>query len=53
MISNPETIPLQRYIAIDLHKEYVFIGGMNDQQQWTLRPDVFKCLVFVIGPTRT
>jgi transposase len=38
MISNPETIPIDRYIAIDLHKEYIFIGGMNDQQQWTLRP---------------
>ena len=38
MISPPETIPIQRYIALDLHKEYVFIGGMNDQQKWTLRP---------------
>lgn len=38
MISKPETIPIDRYIAIDLHKEYVFIGGMNDQLQWTLRP---------------
>lgn len=38
MISNPETIPIQRYIAIDLHKEYIFIGGMNNQQKWTLRP---------------
>jgi len=38
MISSPKTIPIQRFIAIDLHKEYVFIGGMNDQQVWTLRP---------------
>ena len=38
MIFSPETIPIHRFIAIDLHKEYVFIGGMNDQQQWTLRP---------------
>jgi len=38
MISSPETIPIQRYLAIDLHKEYVMIGGMNDQQEWTLRP---------------
>ena len=38
MISFPETIPIKRYIAIDSHKEYVFIGGMNDQQKWILRP---------------
>ena len=38
MNSFPETIPIQRYIAIDSHKEYVFIGGMNDQQKWILRP---------------
>jgi transposase len=38
MISNPETIPIDRFIAIDLHKEYIFIGGMNDHLQWTLRP---------------
>ena len=38
MNSSPETIPIQRYIAVDSHKEYVFIGGMNDQQKWSLRP---------------
>ena len=38
MNSYPETIPIQRYIAIDSHKEYVMVGGMNDQQEWTLRP---------------
>jgi len=34
----PEKIPIQRYLAIDIHKSYVMIGGMNHQQQWTLRP---------------
>jgi transposase len=34
----PETISIQRYIAIDIHKHYVMIGGMNNQKQWTLRP---------------
>lgn len=38
MNSSPATIPIQRYIAIDSHKEYVFIGGMNDQQKWSLTP---------------
>ena len=38
MNSSPETIPIKRYIAIDSHKEYVMVGGMNDQQKWILRP---------------
>ena len=38
MNSFPETSPIQRYIAIDSHKEYVMVGGMNDQQKWILRP---------------
>jgi len=38
MISSPQTIPIQRYIAIDSHKHYVMIGGMNPKRQWTLRP---------------
>ena len=38
MISSPETIPIQRYIAIDSHKHYVMIGGMNSKREWSLRP---------------
>ena len=38
MNASHETIPIQRYIAIDSHKHYVMIGGMNQEQQWTLRP---------------
>jgi len=38
MKTFPKTIPIQRNIAIDSHKHYVMVGGMNDQQQWTLRP---------------
>ncbi len=38
MNASPETIPIQRYIAIDSHKHYVMIGGMNQEQQWALRP---------------
>ncbi|MBU4509301.1 MAG: transposase [Gammaproteobacteria bacterium] len=34
----PEAIPIERYIAIDLHKHYVMVGGQNAQQEWTLRP---------------
>jgi len=35
---SPETIPIERFIAIDSHKHYVMVGGMNEQRQWTLRP---------------
>ena len=38
MNSPPKTTPFQRYIAIDIHKSYVMIGGMNQDRQWTLRP---------------
>ena len=38
MKSYPQTVPIERYIAIDLHKEYVMIGGQNECQEWVMRP---------------
>ena len=38
MNSPPEKDTIQRYLAIDIHKHYVMIGGQNAQQEWTLRP---------------
>ncbi len=38
MNSIPETIPIQRYIGIDIHKHYLMVGGQNRHQEWTLRP---------------
>lgn len=38
MNAPPKTIPLERYLALDLHKHYVMVGGQNRQQEWTLRP---------------
>lgn len=38
MNSHPKSIPIQRFIAIDLHKHYVFVGGQNERQEWILRP---------------
>lgn len=38
MSSVSRSIPIQRYIAIDSHKHYVMVGGMNQQREWTLRP---------------
>ena len=38
MNSILESIPIQRYIAIDLHKKYVMVGGQNKRKEWVLRP---------------
>ena len=37
MKTDPKSIPIQRYIAIDIHKHYVVVGGMNSQKEWLLR----------------
>ena len=33
MISNPEIIPIKRYIALDLHKHYVMVGDAPAPRQ--------------------
>ncbi len=38
MNTPPETVQIHRYLAIDIHKHYVMVGGQNRQQEWTLRP---------------
>ena len=35
-ISNAR--PIERYVALDIHREYVMAGGMNSKQEWVLRP---------------
>jgi len=30
--------PIERYVGLDIHKEYVMAGGMNAAQEWVLRP---------------
>jgi transposase len=35
-ISNAR--PILRYVALDIHREYVMAGGMNAAQEWVLRP---------------
>ena len=37
MKTDPKSIPIQRFIAIDIHKHYVVVGGMNSQKTWVLR----------------
>ena len=38
MKGTQNTIGSQRYIALDIHKEYVLAGGMNVGQEWVLPP---------------
>lgn len=28
----------ERYVALDIHKEYVLVGGQNGKQEWVLQP---------------
>jgi hypothetical protein len=35
---SPETRVIQRYIALDIHKEYVLAGGMSAAQAWLVPP---------------
>jgi transposase len=30
--------PIERYLALDIHREYIMVGGMNREQAWVLRP---------------
>ncbi|MGD0877873.1 MAG: hypothetical protein ABSA01_06980 [Anaerolineales bacterium] len=36
MKDEPISIPILRYIAIDAHKHYIMVGGMNAQQEMVL-----------------
>ncbi len=38
MNPSEKAIAIQRYIALDIHKEYVMAGGMNATQEWVIRP---------------
>jgi len=33
-----DTSQIERYIALDIHKEYVLAGGQNAKQEWVLPP---------------
>ena len=37
---------IQRYIALDIHKEYVMAGAMNADQEWVLHPRKVEMLRF-------
>ena len=38
MKTDCETIPCERFLALDIHKHYVLVGGMNSLKEWVLRP---------------
>jgi len=38
MKGSKNTRGIQRYIALDIHKEYVLAGGMNAAQEWVVQP---------------
>jgi transposase len=31
-------IPILRYVALDIHKEYIMVGAMNREQEWVIQP---------------
>ncbi len=38
MNSETEAREIQRYIALDIHKEYVMAGAMDSAREWVIRP---------------
>jgi len=38
MNENEKASEFQRYIALDIHKEYVMVGAWNAAQEWVIRP---------------
>jgi hypothetical protein len=37
-----DTSHIERYIALDIHKEYVLAGGQNAKQEWVMPPRQIK-----------
>jgi transposase len=38
MKQRPKARPFERYIGLDVHKDYITVGGMNFEQEVVLRP---------------
>jgi hypothetical protein len=38
MKANQNTRGYARYIACDIHREYILVGGQNEDQAWVLSP---------------
>jgi transposase len=37
---------IQRYVALDIHKEYVMVGAMNAAQEWVIHPRKVEMIRF-------
>jgi transposase len=46
MKGTEDTSPIERYIALDIHKEYVLAGGQNAKQEWVMPPRQIKMAKF-------
>ncbi len=46
-VSDPSTF--ERYLALDIHKHYVVVGGVNAQQQVILPPRRFNFGEWALG----
>jgi transposase len=46
MKGTEDTSQIERYIALDIHKEYVLAGGQNAKQEWLMSPRQIKMAKF-------
>ncbi len=46
MNSQAEARKIQRYLALDIHKEYVMAGAMTAAQEWVIRPGRVEMIHF-------
>lgn len=46
MKGTEDTSQIERYIALDIHKEYVLAGGQNAKQEWVMPPRQIKMAKF-------
>ena len=38
MNKGQNTRGYDRYLAFDIHREYILVGGQNEDQEWVLTP---------------
>ena len=46
MNSAEKTRVIERYIGLDIHKEYVMVGAMKSSQEWVIRPKRVEMIHF-------
>lgn len=46
MKGTEDTNQIKRYVALDIHKEYVLAGGQNAKQEWLMPPRQIKMAKF-------